>query len=540
MENPFASPWLFATLLCLTSQGIAVLGPVSIASSQPAPYALSPTYLQYLSQQERKVYNAMKKYEQELEHRLALVKKYTRDYEKSTILGTSFLGESVRNKERDSIISQHPILAFRMLNRYANEFNEIGKHIAENAEQVSSAIVHEAEGVHGFPKFADVEDAIISVLRMQFMYDLRSSDIAEGKIPGVLLNTAVKLTTEHCYRISKTAQKLKYYTLALEWFDVTKSRFERDFQEEHTAFNASSIDQDILETIAEHNREYQQLYDEGHEYIFAKRIRTASGPRPMTLRTQMVNELSGLHLDEDDPEYYQSIYAKHIALCNGQNFQSRRELAKLKCWQDSNRIGEYWRIRPLKIEQVNSNPEIIQIYDILPDKWISHLKAIAFSALERAPTGPNATPRTAAYSWFKDQDIPQVPISRRIELITGLNVALQVAAYAFGGHVELHFDSKGPDDPNPDPKGDRVTTFLIYLNDVSVAGLTTFPKLGFAVKPVKGSAVLWYTNTPNGPVDKWTLHGACPLISGHKWIATKWTHSNENIFKRPCGLVPSD
>lgn len=79
MENPFASPWLFATLLCLTSQGIAVLGPVSIASSQPAPYALSPTYLQYLSQQERKVYNAMKKYEQELEHRLALVKKLVLD-----------------------------------------------------------------------------------------------------------------------------------------------------------------------------------------------------------------------------------------------------------------------------------------------------------------------------------------------------------------------------------------------------------------------------------------------------------------------------
>lgn len=110
--------------------------------------------------------------------------------------------------------------------------------------------------------------------------------------------------------------------------------------------------------------------------------------------------------------------------------QSRRELAKLKCWQDSNRIGEYWRIRPLKIEQVNSNPEIIQIYDILPDKWISHLKAIAFSALERAPTGPNATPRTAAYSWFKDQDIPQVPISRRIELITGLNVVGMKAAEA--------------------------------------------------------------------------------------------------------------
>lgn len=68
---------------------------------------------------------------------------------------------------------------------------------------------------------------------------------------------------------------------------------------------------------------------------------------------------------------------------------------------------------------------------------------------------------------------------------------------------------------------------------MSVAGLTTFPKLGFAVKPVKGSAVLWYTNTPNGPVDKWTLHGACPLISGHKWSKfVKYVNSGRFLFER--------
>jgi len=68
--------------------------------------------------------------------------------------------------------------------------------------------------------------------------------------------------------------------------------------------------------------------------------------------------------------------------------------------------------------------------------------------LERAPGGPTATPRTAAYAWLNDADIPEAPISRRIEFITGLNVVgenasevLQIAAYAFGGHVELHYDS---------------------------------------------------------------------------------------------------
>jgi hypothetical protein len=80
--------------------------------------------------------------------------------------------------------------------------------------------------------------------------------------------------------------------------------------------------------------------------------------------------------------------------------------------------------------------------------WSSYLKTLAYPSLERAPSGPYATPRTAAYAWFEDNQIPRTPISRRIELITGLNVVgdkaaehLQIAAYAFGGHVELHYDS---------------------------------------------------------------------------------------------------
>ncbi len=65
-----------------------------------------------------------------------------------------------------------------------------------------------------------------------------------------------------------------------------------------------------------------------------------------------------------------------------------------------------------------------------------------------------------------------------------------------------------------------MTTFLVYLNDLAegeIGGRTAFPKLGFAIKPSKGSAVLWYTNMKNGGVDNHMLHSACPLITGHKW-----------------------
>jgi len=100
------------------------------------------------------------------------------------------------------------------------------------------------------------------------------------------------------------------------------------------------------------------------------------------------------------------------------------------------------------MELLNHFPPIMLIHDVIGEKWANHLKEISYSNLERAPTGPAATPRTAAYAWFKDSDLKGIELSRRIELITGLNVVgekaselLQIAAYAFGGHVDLHYDS---------------------------------------------------------------------------------------------------
>ena len=38
-----------------------------------------------------------------------------------------------------------------------------------------------------------------------------------------------------------------------------------------------------------------------------------------------------------------------------------------------------------------------------------------------------------------------------------------------------------------------------------------------AVKPVKGRAVLFYSQLPDGRVDDMSLHGGCPVIEGTKW-----------------------
>jgi prolyl 4-hydroxylase len=67
-----------------------------------------------------------------------------------------------------------------------------------------------------------------------------------------------------------------------------------------------------------------------------------------------------------------------------------------------------------------------------------------------------------------------------------------------------------------------VSTLIAYLNDVEQGGETVFPKLGLAVIPQRGNAVYFEYCNSRGQVDHATLHGGNPVISGEKWLATKW------------------
>ncbi|MES2934382.1 MAG: 2OG-Fe(II) oxygenase [Pseudomonadota bacterium] len=103
---------------------------------------------------------------------------------------------------------------------------------------------------------------------------------------------------------------------------------------------------------------------------------------------------------------------------------------------------------------------------------------------------------------------------------------IQILNYKVGGEYKPHFDYFPPSDQGSAPHlakgGQRVSTLIMYLNDVEEAGETIFPEIGLAVTPKKGAAVYFeYCNSQN-QVDPMTLHGGTPVSAGEKWIATKW------------------
>lgn len=166
-------------------------------------------------------------------------------------------------------------------------------------------------------------------------------------------------------------------------------------------------------------------------------------------------------------------------------------------------------------------------------------------------TPPKVPTNYTAY--LKVLDPIAFKITQRIEMATQMTLTrlyssepYQVANYGIGGQYGPHFDSKGYLNSNattlPEEAlyyslvGDRFATFMAYLSDVQMGGMTSFPRLGLASKASLGDAIFWLNLESNGAIDRLTSHSGCPVIIGSKWITNKWILYHDQFQKYKCSL----
>jgi prolyl 4-hydroxylase len=121
-------------------------------------------------------------------------------------------------------------------------------------------------------------------------------------------------------------------------------------------------------------------------------------------------------------------------------------------------------------------------------------------------------------------------LDRRVSQIMNLPVergeGFQVLHYPAGAFTAPHFDflipSNAANQASIARSGQRVSTLVIYLNDVDDGGETVFPEIGWSVVPRRGHAVYFEYSNGLGQVDRRTLHAGQAVLRGEKWIATKW------------------
>ncbi|XP_051959985.1 prolyl 4-hydroxylase subunit alpha-1 [Xyrauchen texanus] len=148
-------------------------------------------------------------------------------------------------------------------------------------------------------------------------------------------------------------------------------------------------------------------------------------------------------------------------------------------------------------------------------------------------------------AWLSEDEDPVITqVNQRIADVTGLDLdtaeELQVANYGIGGQYDPHYDSKLSNDSDFQLRGGRIATVLIYMSDVDIGGATVFPTFGAALRPKRGTAVFWFNLLANGNEDGRTLHAACPVFVGNKWVANKWIRTRGQEFRRKCSTSKSD
>ncbi|XP_057482473.1 probable prolyl 4-hydroxylase 6 [Actinidia eriantha] len=221
---------------------------------------------------------------------------------------------------------------------------------------------------------------------------------------------------------------------------------------------------------------------------------------------------------------------------------------------------------PTRVTQISWRPRAFIYEGFLTDAECDHLINLAKDNLEKSMVADNESGesvesevRTSSGMFLgKAQDEVVAGIESRIAAWTFLpeenGEAMQILHYEHGQKYEPHFDYFY-DKVNRELGGHRVATVLMYLSHVKRGGETVFPdaeakddqpkdnnwsdcaKNGYAVKPNKGDALLFFSLLPNATTDPLSLHASCPVIEGEKWSATKWIHvrSFEKPWKQAIG-----
>lgn len=173
-------------------------------------------------------------------------------------------------------------------------------------------------------------------------------------------------------------------------------------------------------------------------------------------------------------------------------------------------------------------PLIAILGNVLSDEECDELISLSKDRMRRSKIGNTRELdelRTSSSLFFQEGESDLVTrIEKRISFIMNIpfehGEGLQILNYKIGQEYKAHYDffsSTNRSGSNP-----RISTLVLYLNDVESGGETFFPKLNLSVSPQKGMGVYFEYFYDDHTINELTLHGGAPVIIGDKWAATQW------------------
>ncbi|CAM9616117.1 unnamed protein product, partial [Hapterophycus canaliculatus] len=178
------------------------------------------------------------------------------------------------------------------------------------------------------------------------------------------------------------------------------------------------------------------------------------------------------------------------------------------------------------------------------EKAEPHMKPSPVSLMDHDKGKPDTNWRTSTtYFMPSTRDALLQGIDRRVQEFTRVPKShqeqVQVLKYDKGQRYTAHHDFFNPKMYQKDERTlknmdggrkNRMVTVFWYLSNVEEGGETIFPRYGgfkgrvdfsdctkgLKVKPAEGKVAMFYSLRPDGQFDDFSLHGACPVISGER------------------------
>lgn len=173
-------------------------------------------------------------------------------------------------------------------------------------------------------------------------------------------------------------------------------------------------------------------------------------------------------------------------------------------------------------------PLVVVLKDVLSSGECGQLIQLSTDRMQRSKISSDRVVnqmRTSSGMFFERSENDLIhTVEKRLAKIMNIPVehaeGLQILKYTPGQEYKAHHDYFLP--TSKAASNNRISTMVVYLNEVEEGGETYFPALDISITPQKGSAVYFEYFYNDEELNKQTLHGGAPVIKGEKWVATQW------------------
>jgi hypothetical protein len=214
----------------------------------------------------------------------------------------------------------------------------------------------------------------------------------------------------------------------------------------------------------------------------------------------------------------------------------------------ADRTGMDWSVLAARIQLgdwtssapvIPLEPRVGRVPDLVPGAVCDWLiararprlgRALVYDAVDKREIAHSMRTNSAANFDYASLDVVQFLVQMRMARACGHRMqqfeAPMVLHYSVGQQIRPHFDFIDTGAPDYEQQirqqGQRMITFLLYLNDTYDGGETTFPELGIVNRGRAGDGLYFINSRADRSADRQMLHTGSPPTRGEKWIVTQF------------------